>query len=56
MTSTSANEPFVTSSVAQLDWASPSSPNRSLLDILFLSSEAKNPCLLYTGTLGCFSG
>ena len=42
MNTTSANGPFVTSNAPRRDWASRSSPNRSLPEILFLSSAAKN--------------
>ena len=41
MNTTSVNGPFVTSSAPRPDWASPSSPSRSLPEILFLSSAAK---------------
>jgi hypothetical protein len=41
MNTTSVNGLFVTSSAPRRDWASPSSPSRSLPEILFLSSKAK---------------
>ena len=41
MNSTSVNERFVISSVPRRDWASHFSPSRSLPEILFLSSAAK---------------
>jgi hypothetical protein len=42
MNSTSGTERFSTLSAPPHAWASPSSPNRSLLELLFLSSVAKN--------------